>query len=71
MLAMTRWLIPRHAVSILGALGVLLSIAISTLSLCRHIAFSQGMFHAPQNTTELLEHLARVAREGPNPSKSI
>lgn len=71
MLVMTRCLIPRHAVSLLGALGVLLSIAISTASSCRHIAFSQGTFHAPQNNTELLKHLARVAREGPNPSKSI
>lgn len=71
MLVMTRCLIPRHPVSLFGALGVLLSIAINAPSSCRHITFLQGMFHAPPDTTELLKHLARVVREGPNPYKSI
>ena len=34
-------------------------------------AASSVNLHAPQNTIELLTHLARVDREGPNPSSSI
>lgn len=42
-----------------------------TASLCCGHIVSSVYLHAPQTTIELLTHLARVEREGPNSTNSI